>query len=203
MRNRDSKFGKKVRLLCATFAALLIANGICLAQPTNVSASDPSGEWLVAKQIARIKIADCDGRMWGVVSWEARPGGIDSKNPDPNLRSRPTLGMPILLGMTQSRADQWDGQIYNSEDGHTYSASIRLVDPNTLRVQGCFLGFLCGGENWTRAEPQNTSSTNPAPRSAAKPSNRKTTGSQQPEQVDDVCSRALGSSGLSHERGLK
>ena len=53
---------------------------------------DPTGEWLVAKQFARIKIADCDGRLWGVVAWEAQPGGMDKKNPDPNLRSRPTLG---------------------------------------------------------------------------------------------------------------
>jgi uncharacterized protein (DUF2147 family) len=197
----DSKFGNKTRLLCAASAAWLIANGIALAQPTDTSAQNPTGEWLVAKQLARIRIADCDGRLWGVVSWETRPG-TDSKNPDPNLRSRPTLGMPILLGMAPSKPNQWDGQIYNSEDGHTYSASIKLLDPNTLRVQGCFLGFLCGGENWTRVEPQNTSSA-PTQRPTTKPSgNRKTTGSQ-PEQVDDVCSRALGSSGLSHERGLK
>jgi uncharacterized protein (DUF2147 family) len=189
----NSKFGK-MRLLCAALAAWLIADSPTLAQPTSASAPDATGEWLVAKQIARIKIADCEGRLWGVVSWEARPG-IDSKNPDPNLRSRPTLGMPILLGMSPSDPNQWDGQIYNSEDGHTYSASIRLVDPNTLRVQGCFLGFLCGGENWTRAEPQNTSATNPAPRTATKPpGNRKTTGGGRPEPVDDVCSRALGSS---------
>ena len=53
-------------------------------------------------------------------------------------------------------SNQWEGQIYNSEDGNTYSASITLSDPNTLRVQGCVLGFLCGGENWTRVEGQDT-----------------------------------------------
>ena len=157
----------------------------------------------MAKQLARIKIANCDGQMWGVVSWETQPG-IDTKNPDPNLRSRPTLGMPILLGMAPSKANKWEGQIYNSEDGHTYSASITLVDPNTLRVQGCFLGLLCGGENWTRAEAQDPPATATTQRTTAKPpSTRKTTG-KQPEPADDVCSRALGSAaGLSHERGLK
>jgi hypothetical protein len=150
--------------------------------------------------------------MWGVVAWEAKPG-TDVKNPDPNLRSRPTLGMPILLGMAPSKQGSWDnnkskkweGQIYNSEDGHTYSASISLVDPHTLRVQGCFLGFLCGGENWTRVEPQDAQPAAPTQRNTTKSSNpRKTTGSQQPEPSDDVCSRALGSTtGLSHERGLK
>ena len=111
------------RLFWASIAGLVLINSAPSAQPARTP-TDPTGEWLVAKQVARIKIADCDGRLWGVVAWEAQPGGIDKKNPDPNLRSRPTLGMPILLGMTSSKANRWDGQIYNSEDGHTYSANI-------------------------------------------------------------------------------
>ena len=204
MPNRPKPLSGHPPLLCAVaFAAWLIANGTVLAQQANVAAPpDPSGEWLVAKQVARIKIADCDGQMWGVVSWETQPG-IDNKNPDPNLRSRPTLGMPILLGMTPSKTNKWEGQIYNSEDGHTYSASITLLDPSTLRVQGCFLGFLCGGENWTRVEQQDPPTTATTPRAPNKqPATRKTTGSKV-EPADDVCSRALGSAGLSHERGLK
>jgi uncharacterized protein (DUF2147 family) len=190
------------RLLCTAFVVWLIANSAALAQPANIPAPDATGEWLVAKQYARIKIADCDGKLWGVVAWETEPG-VDSKNPDPNLRARPTLGMPILLGMAPSQTNRWDGQIYNSQDGHTYSASITLLDPNTLRVQGCFLGFLCGGENWTRVNPQDAPPTSPTQRTPAKQSNsRKTTGSQ-PQTSDDVCSRALGSAGLTHERGLK
>jgi uncharacterized protein (DUF2147 family) len=188
--------------LCAAFAMWLIASSAADAQPARVP-TDPTGEWLVANQVARIKIADCDGRLWGVVAWEAQ-AGIDKKNPDPTLRSRPTLGMPILLGMTPSKTNQWEGKIYNSEDGHTYSANISLLDPNTLRVQGCFLGFLCGGENWTRFEPQDvpaTGSTQRAP-TTKPPSNRKVASSQ-PEPSDDVCSKAPASTGFSHERGLK
>jgi uncharacterized protein (DUF2147 family) len=203
-----------VPLSFATFLVWVTATSLAPAQTAPVSAGqpgpaappDPIGEWTVAKQVARIKIADCDGRLWGVVSWEAKPG-IDQKNPDPSLKSRPTLGMPILLGMAPGKAspgkpNKWEGEIYNSEDGHTYSASISLVDPNTLRVQGCFLGFLCGGENWTRFDPP-AAAPPPPQRPATKSSNsRKTTGSTA-EPTDDVCSRALGSSGLSHERGLK
>jgi uncharacterized protein (DUF2147 family) len=188
------------RLVWASVAGLVLINSAVLAQPARTP-TDPTGEWLVAKQVARIKIADCDGRLWGVVAWEAQPGGIDKKNPDPNLRSRPTLGMPILLGMTPSKGNRWDGQIYNSEDGHTYSANITLVDPNTLRVQGCFLGFLCGGENWTRVEtPDVTASTQRTP--AKPPTNRKTAAAP-PEPTEDVCSKAPASTGFSHERGLK
>ena len=167
------------------------------------SQPDPTGEWLVANTYARIKIADCGGQMWGMVAWEATPGGVDRKNPDPKLRSRPTLGMPILLGMTRSQPNQWDGQIYNSEDGHTYSASISLLNPNLLRVQGCFLGFLCGGENWTRVDPAelppNAQARAPQARPMQSANNRRAAAPRpQPDGTDDVCLRLFGPARLPH-----
>ena len=163
---------------------------------------DPTGEWLVAKKVASIRIADCDGKLWGVVASEANPG-IDSKNPDPKLRSRPTLGMPILLGMARSKINQWDGEIYNSEDGHTYSANISLLSANVLKVQGCFLGFLCGGENWTRVEGQ------ALPYASAAAPARNANGQKRGQKVavpdpnDEVCSSVLGPAWLPHQRRLK
>jgi uncharacterized protein (DUF2147 family) len=193
---------KKLQPLCLVFAVWLIATSTVAAQPARVYSPDATGEWLVAKQIARIKIVDCDGRLWGVVAWEAAPG-TDGKNPDPNLRTRPTLGMPILLGMQASKPNRWEGQIYNSQDGHTYSASITLVDPATLRVQGCFLGFLCGGENWTRVETQDTQGIPPAQKTPPKSTTGRKVTTAQPEPPEDVCSKVLDPSGLAHERGLK
>jgi uncharacterized protein (DUF2147 family) len=211
--NQTNRRTGRTKPLCTVFAVCLIAVGSATAQPAPIAAPDPTGEWLVAKQFARIKIVDCDGHLWGVVAWEAK-AGIDTKNPDPNLRTRPTLGMPILLGMAPSKENKWEGQIYNSEDGHTYSASISMADPNTLRVQGCFLGFLCGGENWTRADTADAP-TGAAPQkmTAKPPGSGKTTGNRpasadktagpQPESNDEICLRVLGPAGLTHERGLK
>ncbi len=197
------------RLLAAAFGVMLVATGPASAQQgvTGGPSPDPTGEWMVAKQLARIKIVDCDGRLWGVVSWETQPG-VDRKNPDPNLRSRPTLGMPILLGMARSKPNQWDGKIYNSEDGNTYSANISLLNQNTLKVQGCFLGFLCGGENWTRIEtPLEPIPLPPVRNQPPPPKNRTTTttGNQTAATpaADDVCLRLLGPPRLPHERGLK
>jgi uncharacterized protein (DUF2147 family) len=185
-------------------------SNVSLAQSTATSSVDPTGEWLVANRVARIKIADCGGHLWGVVAWEAQPG-VDKKNPDPNLRDRPTLGMPVLLDMTPTKSNKWEGQVYNSQNGHTYSASISLSDANTLRIQGCVFGFLCGGENWTRVETSATVGRAPAqtpakpPSAPAKTAPAKKTAAAQPATPasDDVCSRVLGASGLSHERGLK
>jgi uncharacterized protein (DUF2147 family) len=126
--------------------------GVVMASVSATTAlADATGEWLVAERTARISIADCGGAMWGVVSWEADPGGVDDKNPDTAKRGRPTLGMPILLGMKERGANQWVGQIYNSDNGKTYSGGLTLINPDLLRVRGCIFLILCGGENWTRA----------------------------------------------------
>ena len=109
------------------------------------------GEWLVASKTAHIRIVDCEGTLWGVISWQER-AGVDDKNPDPVKRGRPTLGMPILLGLRASGPNRWAGALYNSQNGQTYTGGITLLAPDRVRVRGCVLAILCGGENWTRVD---------------------------------------------------
>ena len=90
----------------------------------------------------------------GRVSWEKTPGGNDKNNPDASKQSRPTLGMPILIDMKKKPgADEWEGQVYNAKDGQLYSSTIKPDGTDQLEIQGCVLGFLCGGETWTRVGP--------------------------------------------------
>jgi uncharacterized protein (DUF2147 family) len=131
----------------------LTASVVLLAS-NSARAADPTGDWRVADGVAHIRVAQCGGSMWGVVAWEKQPGGRDSNNPDASKRSRPTLGMPILLDMKKKPgADSWEGQVYNAKDGQTYSSSITPTDADHLEIRGCVLGFLCGGETWTRVGP--------------------------------------------------
>ena len=114
-------------------------------------AADPTGDWLVADGVAHIRVAECNGSMWGAVAWEQEPGGVDDHNPDVSKRSRPTLGMPILINLKKKPGvDQWEGEVYNAKDGKTYSSTIKPIGSDKLQIQGCVLGFLCGGETWTR-----------------------------------------------------
>lgn len=115
------------------------------------AAPSPIGQWTVANGQASIRVVDCGGQYWGFIASEQKPGGVDKNNPNPALRRRPTLGMPILLGMRPGEPGTWSGQIYNSQDGRTYSGHIKLTGSGTLHVEGCVLGFLCGGEDWHRA----------------------------------------------------
>jgi uncharacterized protein (DUF2147 family) len=118
--------------------------------PAGAFAAGPEGEWWVHDKQARIKIADCAGVLWGVISWEAKPG-MDAHNPDPAKRGRPMLGAPIILGMKSNGSNKWTGSIYNSAFGQTVSGGVDLASGDSLRITGCVLGLLCGGENWTRA----------------------------------------------------
>ena len=128
------------------YAGFLLATGLAPAL-----ALDPTGDWKVADGVANIRVAECNGSMWGVVAWEQTPGGRDTHNPDVSKQSRPTLGMPILIDMKRKAGlDQWEGQVYNAKDGQTYSSTIKPVSPDQIEIQGCVLGFLCGGETWSR-----------------------------------------------------
>jgi uncharacterized protein (DUF2147 family) len=143
-----------MRLLVLSALSLdLVLASAALAAP----ATDPRGVWLVEDKSAQIEIESCNGVLWGTVVWE-RASGHDTQNPDPALRGRPTLGMPILLGMRAAAPSSpgqaiWRGHIYNARDGSTYEANIKPVDADTLHLEGCVLGGLfCGGQNWARVK---------------------------------------------------
>jgi uncharacterized protein (DUF2147 family) len=147
------------------YSAMVLATG---AGPA--LALDPTGDWRVADGVANIRVAQCNGNMWGAVSWEKTPGGRDVNNPDVSKQNRPSLGMPILIDMKKKPGvDTWEGQVYNAKDGQFYSSTIKPVSADQMEIQGCVLGFLCGGETWTRvAGPIPSSPANSMARSAPK-----------------------------------
>src|SRR5579872_4800841 len=158
--------------LAAIFAVFLTTDMV------TAHAADPTGDWRVADGVANIRVAECNGSLWGVVSWEKEPGGLDTNNPDVSKRSRPTLGMPILIDMKKKPGvDQWEGEVYNAKDGKTYSSTIKAIGADRLEIQGCVLGFLCGGETWTRVAGPIPSSTTGSIAKGTSKAAPKTTGS--------------------------
>jgi uncharacterized protein (DUF2147 family) len=143
-----------MRLLILVACSLILA---CASAAAAAAAADPKGVWLVEDKSAQIEIENCSGIIWSIVIWE-RNSGHDTENPDPSLRGRPTLGIPVLIGMrlvVPQRPDGmvWRGQIYNAQNGRTYEANIKLVSPDVLHLEGCVLGGLfCGGQNWARVK---------------------------------------------------
>ena len=171
------------------YSGLFLATGFASAL-----AADPSGDWRVADGVANIRVAECNGSMWGVVAWEKTPGGRDQNNPDVSKQNRPTLGMPILIDMKKKPGvDQWQGQVYNAKDGQFYSSTIKPIGSDQLEIQGCVLGFLCGGETWTRvagpipSSPANSMAKGAPKTTGALPRNAApTTGTAAPKTTGSV-----------------
>jgi uncharacterized protein (DUF2147 family) len=143
-----------------TYCGILFSAGLFSAGLAPAFAADPTGDWKVEDGVAHIRVAECGGSMWGAVAWEKTPGGIDKNNPDATKKARPTLGIVTLLDMKKNAAnDKWAGQVYNAKDGKFYKSTIKLGDTaDELEIEGCVLGFLCGGQTWTRVGPSIASS---------------------------------------------
>src|SRR5436853_2938192 len=106
-------------------AAALLAAPAARAQ----GATDPSGIWLTQAGDARVRVSKCGGGICGVIVWLREPidaatgrPQIDDKNPNPALKTRPVIGLPLFSGMRPSGPNKWSGQIYNADDGGTYAS---------------------------------------------------------------------------------
>lgn len=170
--------------------------------PTALAAAaepQPAGEWHTANGLANVRIDDCDGVLWGIISWEKEPGGLDSYNPNPAERNHPTLGLHILLAMKPTRPGLWQGEVYNPENGKTYESRISLAAPDILKIEGCVLGFLCGGENWTRVKSAEAAAPQRPPAAPQRAGRPKDT----PAPTLSACSGLPDSAGAAHKSGLK
>lgn len=127
---------------------------------TSANARDPTGMWHTEGRLAKVLIDKCAEDLCGTIialkdpidPTTGRPQ-TDTENEDPAKRNRPVVGIQVVIGMKPDGANKWSGQLYNAEDGKTYSGNLRLNDANTLKVQGCIMGgLLCGTQIWTRAK---------------------------------------------------
>ncbi|MAL79577.1 MAG: hypothetical protein CMN55_10780 [Sneathiella sp.] len=141
------------------FSILLAAVGAAfLFSADPAAAADATGIWATKDGNSHVKIAPCNDKLCGEIIWlkepltpEGKPK-TDQHNSDETLRSRPIIGLQMLSGFVKDGESEWDdGEIYNPEDGKTYSAKMELVKPDALEVKGCVLMF-CQTQDWTRVE---------------------------------------------------
>jgi uncharacterized protein (DUF2147 family) len=135
---------------------------------TQASAQSVMGTWLTQSGVAQVKIAQCgdpkQGPLCGFIVGLINPKGPDGqvvapevatdyRNENPALRSRKVIGMPLIWGFKPtSDANAFEGgQIYNGENGKTYTANLSLQPDGKLRLRG-YVGSPMFGETqlWTR-----------------------------------------------------
>lgn len=132
---------------------LIAAFALALAPP-GPSSTDIAGTWRLQNKKALVHIGPC-GKSWcGKVTRFLKPLPYrkthDTKNPDPDLRGRSTIGVDILSNLKRD-GDEWRGDIYDPVHGNSYRAVVRRSGPNTLEVKGCITIF-CKTQVWDRVE---------------------------------------------------
>jgi len=142
------------------FLSAVSASAIGASLTTPARAAEPFGTWLVEDKDGQIRITNCGGALCGTLVWMKDPNDpetgkprLDKNNPDPSKQSRPMLGVQIILGMKPSGPNVWSGEVYNSNDGRTYSGSFTLLSDDTAALKGCVLGgLICKAQTWTRVK---------------------------------------------------
>ena len=147
---------KKRIVVGGVVAAALIVTGFA-----GSALADPRGVWLTKSGKSHVKIARCEKNrreLCGHIVWLRRPLGDDGKprkdvhNDDKSLRKRPLIGIQVIFDMENEGGGEWDdGEIYNAEDGDTYSAEMEVIDKDTLEVSGCVF-IICKSQTWKRVK---------------------------------------------------
>lgn len=167
------------------FAALMFASGSALA-------ASPLGDWMTEDGAGIVRIGPCGSiqvgpppaparpaakqpvaqpaakpdpaaPLCGLLAW-SKPVQKGDPNYDPAKEGKSFVGTKILSDMKPKGDNRWEGEVTNPTNGKVYQSFMGLKGDNTLRIEGCVLGFLCGGQDWTRHTaplPQSTTGLSP------------------------------------------
>lgn len=139
---------RKLLLTLFLTAPLTVAN----AQNT----ASVAGRWRTQMQGALVDIKSCANQspcanlVW-VDQSISQGNAHDVRNPNPALRSRPLIGLPIVWGLRRGSKGWEGGKVYNPETGQTFRSSMAVISDQKLRVTGCW-GPLCRSEIWVRVD---------------------------------------------------
>jgi len=127
-----------------------------MAQPV---ITDVKGSWRTQLHGALVEVRPCVNQApCAYLTWidSKRAGGVtlDLRNPDPSLRSRPLVGVPIVWGMRPNGQGWAGGRVYNPETGQTFRSSMKPLPGGKLQVTGCW-GPICRSEIWVRDNQAN------------------------------------------------
>ncbi len=122
-------------------------------------ADDILGVWLTADEDGHVEIFEENGKFFGKIIWAEdmyEDDGVtlskDNNNPDSELRERTIKNLVIIEDFVFENGEWRNGNIYDPNNGRTYSARMRLRD-GKLHLRG-YIGFSMIGrtEVWTRLE---------------------------------------------------
>ncbi len=150
---------RMIRNLLLLSAAMMFAASNLSAQ--EFAKDDILGIWLNEDEDAHIEVYKEGDLYFGKIIWlkfpideETGQPKLDKHNPDPELQTRPSLGIKLLTDFEWDGDNEWDeGDIYDPKSGKTYSCYIIMEDFNRLKIRG-YIGISLIGRTtyWTRVE---------------------------------------------------
>ncbi|TGE13912.1 DUF2147 domain-containing protein [Hymenobacter elongatus] len=122
----------------------------------------PVGIWADETGESHIEIYRCGEKLCGRLVWLREPQEsntgrpkADLHNPDPSKRNMPLQNLTVLQNLRyNANSERWeDGEIYDPNNGHTYSCYMSLTK-DKLEVKG-YIGFAIIGRShyWSRVRP--------------------------------------------------
>ncbi len=133
---------------------LSLAAATALLAPAAASAEQPIyGVWVRdGHPTDKLEFYDCSGKLCakGVLPM------LDGSPPPVVLRSAAKTG-----------PNSWKGDLFNPEDGKTYTGKITYDSPTQFTLTGCLMAFLCQSETWTRVSGPPKPKAEPKPEAKA------------------------------------
>ena len=142
---------------------LIIGLALVLYIPTLLLGKEETnrliGYWLTSDKSMKIEIYEnADSTFAGKIIWLKEPNDKndkprkDSNNPDKKLQERPLLELVILTGLVPESSTKYkSGKLYDPHSGKTYSATIELVNNNTINIRYFIATPALGRtDTWTR-----------------------------------------------------
>ncbi|WP_111745894.1 DUF2147 domain-containing protein [Salinisphaera orenii] len=140
-----------IRLLTA--ALFVAASPLALASGLGPDAI--TGVWQTeSKGYVQIYKRDSDYVGRAVGDAEGKPR-YDKNNPDKSKRGRPLLGVRLIRHLKHDSGSNYhDGEVYDPDNGKTYSLAGELVNRDTLHLRG-YVGISLFGktQTWHRIDP--------------------------------------------------
>ena len=135
-------------LIIAVLSLLTLA---AVAAPARAAPPDPTGFWSTGKDQAVVQVYTCgpDTLCGALVGFPE-----DSATaPLPQTWDHHSQCRFVFIAGLRPRTRAWFGSIIDPQNGHHYSAKIRLMEPDRLRLRGYFLLPMLGATRfWTRYE---------------------------------------------------
>lgn len=135
------------------FAAAMICSSL-----VSIAQSPPSdkiiGIWLSTDSEVGLKfeIFKSDGKYYGKLLWasnmyeaDGKTPKSDFKNPNKTLQSRSRRGIMNITGLIFEDGEYTNGQLYNPDDGDTYSLNAKLKGGDKLEFRG-YIGISLFGK---------------------------------------------------------